>query len=301
MSKYTYNMSTNRLMFNTYSEQKTTPKSRSLLNFDTEYKYEIVDEDRHKTLCEKLLRNTLTHCDTKWFKTSWLGIFVYVLICCLNYPIGRAIYISLGYNTPKHTTVRIFGDIVTVGWFSLGFIALPWHQWEQLTCIKERNIIGVLRFLVWWAGTLLTYVIYGRMGEDPFFQTSLADEDLTSAQIAAYGAVFGVIGGIVLYWLIKLCPCRSFKKMCNPEMSRKVVFLRLIAVLTTLFVLSYVLCKADDTCVYHLHHWWFGFSLIILSTATLDNWFDYFLQGIFWTFLIESLFNYGLTFGEFFI
>ena len=32
---------------------------------------------------------------------------------------------------------------------------------------------------------------------------------------------------------------------------------------------------------YHLHHWWFGFVLTMLSTASLDNWFDYFLQGIF--------------------
>ena len=44
----------------------------------------------------------------------------------------------------------------------------------------------------------------------------------------------------------------------------------------------------------------FGFVSPHLTTV-LENWFDYFLQGIFWTFLTESLFNYGLTFGEFFI
>ena len=39
----------------------------------------------------------------------------------------------------------------------------------------------------------------------------------------------------------------------------------------------------------------------MLSTASLDNWFDYLLQGIFWTFLTESILVYGVTVGEFFI
>jgi hypothetical protein len=68
-----------------------------------------------------------------------------------------------------------------------------------------------------------------------------------------------------------------------------------------LFMISWFVCSDTEGCTYHLHHWWFGFVLVMLSTTTLDNWFDYFLQGIFWTFLIESLFNYGLVFGQFFI
>ena len=280
---------------------------RPLLKFDlstpadTENQSFDIKEIPTEKSCRSLARRALTTCNTNWSKTSWLGIFIYTLICCLNYPIGRAIYKGMDWHTPEHTTVRVFGDMCTVGWFALGFVALPWHQWEQLTCIKTKSVKGLMRFIVWWGGTILAYIIYGYMGQDPFFKTSLADTDLSHSQKVAYGVVFSVVGIIVLYWFGKLCPCGKFKNLCSPPVERKVVFLRVVAIIALLFVLSASFCSADDTCTYHLHHWWFGFTLILLSTTTLDNWFDYFLQGIFWTFLIESLFSYGLTFGEFFI
>jgi len=251
-----------------------------------------------KTLFERVL----TSCNTKWFKTSWWGILLYVGICCLNYIIGYyGIYRLMRWNTPIHNGIRVFGDLVTVAWFALGIVALPWHQWEQLTWIKTRNWKGVARFLAWWSGTIITFFIYGYMGENPFFQTSLAS-NLTPGQKAAYAIVFAVIAAIVVYWFAKLCPCgKKIKNICDPELSRKIIFIRLFMLLTSLFIISYLLCVGTNGCTYHLHHWWFGFVLIMLSTASLDNWFDYFLQGIFWTFLIESIFNYGLVFGEFFI
>jgi hypothetical protein len=251
-----------------------------------------------KTLFERVL----TSCNTKWFKTSWWGILLYVGICCLNYIIGYyGIYRPLEWHTPIHNGIRVFGDLVTVAWFALGIVALPWHQWEQLTWIKTRDWKGVARFLAWWSGTIITFFIYGYMGENPFFQTSLAS-NLTPGQKAVCAIVFAVIAAIVVYWFAKLCPCgKKIKNICDPELSRKIIFIRLFMLLASLFTISYLLCVGTNGCTYHLHHWWFGFVLIMLSTASLDNWFDYFLQGIFWTFLIVSIFNYGLVFGEFFI
>lgn len=242
----------------------------------------------------------ITKCNTKWWKTSWIGIFLYTLVCCLNYQLGRRIYMFMGYETPNHSNVRIFGDVCTVGWFALGFAALPWHQWEEWTCIKTKSSTGFLRFVAWWSGTILTFFLYGWLGQFPSFQSSLAG-DHTQDQQTVYIVTFTTIGGILVYWFGKMCPCILFQNMCNLSTARKVIFLRIVAIVVTLFLISYYLCKADQTCVYHLHHWWFGFVLIMLSTATLENWLDYFLQGVFWTFLTESIFNYGLQFGKFFV
>lgn len=250
---------------------------------------------------QSIFKRALVQCNTRWFNTSWTGLVLYITMCCINYLIGYyGVYRALGWTKTDHKHIRIFGDLVTVGWFSLGFVALPWHHWERGTCIETRDCGGVLRFMLWWAGTIITFFVYGYMGQDPFFQTSLAS-DLTQAQKASYAVVFAVIGCIILYWLAKLCPTKRCKGACNSRTSRKVIFIRLLILLGLLFFISSTLCAADSTCVLHWHHWWFGFCLIMLSTASLDNWFDYFLQGIFWTFLIESIFNYGLTFGEFFI
>lgn len=262
---------------------------------------EDFDLSRDSTSQTGFLAVVRAACDTKWYKTSWLGILLFVAVTCLNYVIGYyAIYRALGWTTVEHKPVRVFGDIVTVGWFALGIVALPWHQWEEGTCIKTRNLAGLARFLAWWMGTIAAFFIYGYMGQDPFFQTSLAS-NLTFAQKIGYAITFSVVGIIVVYWFGKLCSPRRCKRVCDPPASRKMVFLRLFFLIAVLFFMSYILCVQDTTCTYHLHHWWFGFVLIMLSSASLDNWFDYFLQGIFWTFLIESIFNYGLVFGQFFI
>lgn len=248
---------------------------------------------------EPLLRKTRTfRCNTNWYDVSWWGILLYVSIACFNYAIGYYIYRQMEWNTTVHSNVRIFGDIVTVGWFALGFVSLPWHQWESHTCIKTKDCMGIFRFFMWWVGTIATFFVYGYMGQFAIFQTSLAS-DHTPEERNVYIATFSVVGLIVLYWLAKLCSCS--REMCNLSSDHKFIFLRLLVIVAVLFGISYSVCKADDGCVYHLHHWWFGFVLVLLSTTVLENWFDYFLQGIFWTFLTESLFNYGLTFGEFFV
>ncbi len=275
----------------------------SLLDF-TPYKSDKKTEPDDFSTNLKLFKacgGLFTKCNTKWFDTSWLGLFVYIATLCSQYLLGYyAIFRGFGWNTPKHKPVRIFGDLVTVGWFAIGMISLPWHEWEKYTCIKTRDRKGFGRYMAWTLGTFITFIIYGYMGEDPLFQTSLAS-DLTAGQQAVYIVTFAVIALIIVYWFGKLCPCKPFKKWCAPETDRKIIFVRILFLLTLLFVISYWLCSEDDDCTYHLHHWWFGFVLVMLSTTTLDNWFDYFLQGVFWTFLIESLFNYGLVFGQFFI
>lgn len=250
------------------------------------------------------LRRVLLRCNTSWFKTSWLGIFVYTFICCLNYVIAYyAIYTPLGWYewAFPHSRVRIFGDLVTVGWFAVGFVCLPWHQWEQLTCLKTRDCAGFGRFMAWWLGTIIAFLVFGYIGTVSWLNMSLATPNLSPRQKNVFLATFLVIGGIIVYWLLKLCPTKRCKAVCNPETARKVIFVRLLALLAMLFVLSYSLCNSDTTCTLHWHHWWFGFCLIMLSTASLDNWFDYFLQGIFWTFLTESILVYDVTVGEFFI
>ncbi len=213
-------------------------------------------------------------------------------------------YRSMGWldyrNTIDHTRVRIFGDTVSVGLFALVIASLPWHNWEDLTCIKTKDKMGLCRFMVWWMGTVLTFFVYGHMGEIELFKTSL-NNIRTTSQKNMFICLFAIIGIVIIYWLLKLCPCKKMKYVCNPSVGRKVIFIRIFAFIFLLVVMSYVACYNDGICKYHLHHWWFGLVLVLLSSASLDNWFDYMLQGIFWTFLIEALFNYGFMFGEFFI
>ena len=234
-------------------------------------------------------KKTRTWCNTNWYRISWFGLLTYVFVTCLNYVIGYAIHRHFDWSE-EHSGVRIFGDLVTVGWFAVGFVSLPWHRWE--------DHLGAFQFTMWWLGTIITFFVYGYMGQFELFQTSLAS-DHTPEQRNVYVVVFSTIGAIVIYWLAKLCSCN--KAMCDPTFDSKVTFIRMFLLITFLFTLSYIVCSAEDSCTYHLHHWWFGFVLILLSTTSLDNWFDYFLQGIFWTFLLESLVKYEVTFGEFFI
>ena len=252
------------------------------------------------TFQKSLIERAITSCNTQWFKTSWLGISIYIAVSCLNYIIGYyGIYRGMGWITHAHSSVRVFGDLVTVSWFALGFVTLPWHQWEELTCIKTRDWAGFGRFMAWWLGTIITFFIYGYMRENPLFQTSLSS-DLTTGQRSVYVVVFIVLFVILMYWVGKLYPCGNCQRLCDPESSRKVIFIRIFALIVGLFVISYLVCDSES-CEYHLHHWWFGFVLIMLSSASLDNWFDYFLQGVFWTFLTESIFNYRIVFGRFFV
>jgi hypothetical protein len=276
---------------------------------------------RKDDLKEKLLKSpnknqcscityTLTNCNTNWFNISWLGFITYTFSMCINYLIGYYSYraLNFGWGQPKLTRVRIFGDLVTTGWFAVGIAALPWHQWERFTCLQSKNRCkGFARYLVWMFGTIFTLLVYGWMREQPLFQTSLNTKDMTFNQRMVYVVTFTVVGGIVAYWIAKLfvltdkSKSTSFTtKCCVPSMQKKIIFIRLTLLLTMIFVLSYFICISEE-CDYHLHHWWLGFVLILLTTASLDNFFDYFLQGVFWAFLLESIFNYTIIFGHFFI
>ena len=260
------------------------------------------DDDDNEVSQHHLLTRIFTSCDTRWFNTSWIGILVYTCTLCLNYVIGYfLIYKSFGWETSNHPPVRIFGDIVTIAWFSVFIVCLPWHEWERWTCIRTKNGKGLARFGMWWLGTLITFFVFGYMGQHKLFQTSLASTSMNDDQKMVYVVTFCVIGLINIYWIAKLCVCHSCKCLCKPSTSRKIVFIRLFLLVSLLFIVSYLLCHNDKHCVYHLHHWWFGFVLVMLSSATLDNWVDYFLQGVFWTFLIESVFNYSVVIGSFFM
>ena len=307
-------------------------------------------------------KSVLCYCNSKWLQTSTLGMLIYLFSVCLNYIIGYTMYytLKLGWSQPIHSNVCISGDLVTFEWFALVFIALPWHAWEDLTCIghsktrrcfsrcfnskkeetgklPERSYcMGWVCYISWMLGTWVSLFAYGHMRNIEVFQTSLNTPNMTAAQKSAqksvYGVTFSVVVAIIVYWCCKLCPCKSVRKCCddkslytsfqlqNDENSgiineidvenikkkqekyakRKIVFVRLFLFTTLIFVLSWIICNSEQ-CDYHLHHWWFGVVLILLSTATLDNWFDYFLQGVFWTFLLESIFNYTIIFGHFFI
>ena len=48
----------------------------------------LLDETFKTKEKKTLFERVLTSCNTKWFKTSWWGILLYVGICCLNYIIG---------------------------------------------------------------------------------------------------------------------------------------------------------------------------------------------------------------------
>ena len=42
----------------------------------------LVPKNGQSPFYKKLLKKTITNCNTKWFKTSWIGILAYVSICC---------------------------------------------------------------------------------------------------------------------------------------------------------------------------------------------------------------------------
>ena len=66
----------------------------------------LVPKNGQSPFYKKLLKKTITNCNTKWFKTSWIGILAYVSICCLNYVIGyHGIYRSMKWTTSKELKI----------------------------------------------------------------------------------------------------------------------------------------------------------------------------------------------------
>ena len=265
--------------------------------------YRPIEDNKIKTVCY----HTFCRCGPKFFGLSWEGMILYISSLCVNYAIGYNTYkyanlgMSSRWNNQQHSYVRIVGDIVTTCWFGLGIISLPWHKWEEFTCIKDKTRAGYIRYIVWELGMVITMIVYGYLRELPLFQTSLNYKDMTDNQHAVYYITFSMLGVVVMYWFSKLCSGKWSRKCCTPSLSDKVVFIRLFILVAFMFVMSAVSCLSVDGCDYHLHHWWFGYVLVLLTTTSLDNWFDYLLQGVFYAFLIESIFNNQFIFGHYFI
>ena len=254
---------------------------------------------------KKVCRHTFCKCGPKFYGLSWQGMVLYIFSLCVNYAIGYNIYkyedLGHQWNTQRHSYVRIVGDIVTTCWFGLGIISLPWHKWEEFTCIKDKTRAGYLRYAVWELGMVITMIVYGYLRKMPLFQTSLNHKNMTDNQHNVYYVTFSVLGCVVVYWFSKICSGKWSRKCCTPSLSDKVVFIRLFILVALMFVMSAVSCFSVEGCDYHLHHWWFGYVLVLLTTTSLDNWFDYLLQGVFYAFLIESIFNNHFIFGRYFI
>ena len=267
-----------------------------------------VDEPKLiQTRCEKaqtLCRYAFINCNTSWFGISWRGMVLYITSLCINYAIGYNVYkhVDIGmWHNQTHSSVRIVGDLVTVSWFGLGIVALPWHKWEEFTCIGDRTKAGLFRYTAWMVGMICTMILYGWLRNKPLFQTSLNTKGMTNGQKGVYAFTFTLIGCVVLYWFAKLASGKWSKKCCAPSMADKVVFIRLFLLVVFMFVMSWASCSSVPGCDYHVHHWWFGYVLVLLTTSSMDNWFDYLLQGIFYAFLLESIFNSTFVFGQYFV
>ena len=137
-------------------------------------------------------------------------------------------------------------------------------------------------------GTILSTIIYGSIRHIPLFQSSL--NNYTDEQYWIYVAVFTVVGFIIIYWCSKLFNCKCTRKYCKLTYSNKLAFTRLLLVTIIVNIGSYSVCKLDN-CNYHPHHWFYGLCLVILSSSVLTNFFDFFLHGVFWMFIIESIWN----------
>lgn len=209
----------------------------------------------------------------------------------------------------------------------------PPEDKEEL-CRKVGTLVG------WYLGTACGLPLYGWMKTYDPFQSSLKTwSSLNKGQRTVYGVSFILISLKTIYWLLKFyyfLPRRILKTYNEPvsknaeetrlvevkensniepgeqrkrkEKERELkkvkqrswVFITLLLTVIALGGLSILACSVSSGCAYHLRHWWFGFVLLLLSTPTLDNPFDYILQGVMWTLVIESCFNYGIRFDQFF-
>ena len=206
---------------------------------------------------------------------------------------------------------------------------------EKATLVRKAGTLAG-----WYLGAACGLPLYGWMKTHEPFQSSLKPwSSLNKSQRAVYGVSFALISVKIAYWLLKFYyflprrivqkhqeamsalkdeEKRAFNKSHNEsEQKRRLlrkkkerelervkarcrVFLFLLITVVALGGLSVLACSVSSGCAYRLHHWWFGFVLVLLSTPTLDNPFDYILQGVMWTLVIESSFNYELYFDRFF-
>ena len=249
--------------------------------------------------------HTLTRCEKNNNGQSALGVILYVFTLCLNFGIGYSIYRAQDIDQDKLSNVELFGDIAMVAFLAFCIINFSWHSFEALTCLGKKCCTrpfyaGILRYLGFVGSMLGSTVVYGRIRDIPFFQTSL-NSDLSDKQWWAYFGVFSVVFGIIVYWCVKLFDFEFTRRCCRPKYINRLVFVRLLLAIVLVNVLSYFVCAAASDCDYHLHHSHFGLCLVVLSTPLVDNWLDIVLQGVFWMFLLESQWNYSVRIDQFFI
>lgn len=262
----------------------------------------IEKENKEKKVCPFAALDVCTRCEQNDSGQSCLGILLYVTTICILFFCGYHIYIVLEIHQDQLTSVDMFGNLCTVGFLSFVPIVCGWHHFERLTCLHKKSVEfwkGLGRYVLFVCGTLFATIVYGTMRNMPLFSHSLND-DLTTAQYNVYVFVFSTIGVVVFYWLVKLVNFRCTRACCRPTYQNKLIFVRLLVLNVGLNVGSYVVCKTE-TCDYHPHHWFYGYSLVFLSTPMMDNWFDFLLQGIFWMFVLESQWNGRTTYDRFFI
>lgn len=234
-----------------------------------------------------------------------------------------AVFKPAGWNTRLLSPVEVVGDLVQLVWIATSLFVLPWHRWEKSVWTSasgkphlRRKEIGTL--VGWFLGAACGLPLYGWMKTHEPFQSSLKPwKNLNKGQRTVLGVSLGLISLKLLYWCLKLyyfLPRRVVKTR-GPRQYKIVSkggtnhtwlrrkqqgFVGLSSFVVLIILASLAACHFSRECAYHLRHWWFGFCLLLLSTTTLDNPFDYILQGVMWTLVVESCFNYEIRFDLFF-
>lgn len=263
------------------------------------------------------------------------GWVVYSSLLSSLYLYGYfTIFRPAGWASRTLSFADLVGDLVQLVWLATSLLGLPWHQWETGVWTgrpeDKQDLRGKMGTLAgWYLGTACGLPLYGWMKTyDPFQSSLKAWTSLNKGQRTVYGVSFTLISLKIIYWLLKFyyfLPRRIEKKYKRQQAKdgedenlikekkereeekefkkvkkRSRVFVALLLTVAALSGLSILACALSNKCEYRLHHWWFGFVLLLLSTPTLDNPFDYILQGVMWTLVIDSCFNHEIRFDQFF-
>jgi hypothetical protein len=265
-------------------------------------KEQLLDQDTPVKETPLALVDVFVRCDRNETGQSWAGIVVYIATISGLYCSGYCIYRAQQIEQPRLTSIQMFGDLSAVSFLGFAIVTFNWHDFEKGSCLHKSSTgfwKGLGRYLLFVASASISTAIYGHLRTKKLFQHSL-NSDLTPDQYNVYIVVFSTIGCIFVYWFLKLGNFKWAKPCCRPRYRNKLVFLRLVIIMAVLNVGSYMVCQVEE-CDYHPHHWFYGYSLVILSTPLMDNWFDYVLQGLFWMFVVESNWNGRVVYQRFFI
>jgi len=273
-------------------------------NFTPYRLIETNDVDDNDDMYSKVFTNCGPDDSSEPEQQSCRGHLLYIGTICLTFLMGYWIQRSPEIGQRELTCVELYGDICTVAFLSFAISLTKWHGFEKLTCLSKRQRrdfwCGVLRYILFVVTILSTTAVYGIMRNIPLFQSSL-NAELSDEQFWVYIVLFSLMFLIFGYWIFKIISCHSTKAYCNPRLENKIAFLRLLIVLTAVTVMSYIVCAADESCDWHLHHYFFGIILVMLSSPLLDNWFDLILHGVFWMLILETQWHWTVSLDSFFI